>query len=182
MFPNCNKLMYNFANKKTSKWGKDQTGKITYEFDKFGFRSGNDYNQNPKYVFFGASYLGGIGVPAQRRFSSYFENSYNFGLMGKYTEDQTIQNYTRFLETFQTLCLTKIIFCWKEQNKKKLQEYINSLPYKEQIFHCVPVKFECDKKIKLLRIMQPIDYDVSLTHWGPKTHKKFSNILCHFLK
>ena len=77
MFNNCNEKMFSLAGQTVDKYGLDKTGQINYTFDKHGFREGNDYAQKPDYVFFGASTLAGIGVIEQKRFSRYFDNSWN---------------------------------------------------------------------------------------------------------
>ena len=77
MFNNCNEKMFSLSGQTVDKYGLDKTGQINYTFDKYGFREGNDYDQKPDYVFFGASTLAGIGVTEQKRFSRYFDNSWN---------------------------------------------------------------------------------------------------------
>ena len=172
MFQNNNLLMYELRNTTVNKFGKDQTGLISYKFDEYGFREGNDYKNNPYITFFGVSLLYGIGVNTQEKFSNYFENCWNFGLAGKYTEEEIIQNY----HDFKKLQIdTKIVFVWRNNTYKK---YLNDLN-DNNILHCIPERINMPNCI---RLMKPIDYDVSNTHWGPETHNKFYKLLCYTLK
>ena len=53
MFQNNNLLMYELRNTTVNKFGNDQTGLISYKFDEYGFREGNNYKNNPYITFFG---------------------------------------------------------------------------------------------------------------------------------
>lgn len=167
------------AGKSVNSFGLDNTGKIVYTFDQYGFREGNNYQLEPKYVFFGASMLAGIGVKKEQRFSAYFDASWNFGLCGTYSEEQHVQNYFSFLNAYKDSNNYKVIFCWRSSKLQDLQTIFDKLPCYENIFHCVPIKI---KKENTCRYLKNLDYDVSGTHWGPITHKKFSKLLCQLLK
>ena len=84
--------MLSLAGSSVDRYGLDQTGKVVYKFDSYGFREGNQYSNKPSVIFFGCSYLAGIGVTVNERFSNYF-NSWNFGLYGSYTEEELLINY-----------------------------------------------------------------------------------------
>lgn len=167
------------AGKSVNRYGLDNTQKIVYTFDRYGFREGNNYQLRPKYVFFGASLLAGIGVEKEQRFSTYFDSSWNFGLCGTYTEEQHIQNYFSFLDSYKDSNNCKIIFCWKCSAPQDLQTLFDKLPCNKNIFHCVPIKI---KRERTCLYLKNLDYDVSGTHWGPVTHKKFSKLLWQLLK
>ena len=171
--------MLSLAGKSVSNYGLDQTGKIVYKFDQYGFREGNDYNTQPNYIFFGASILAGIGVDQDQRFSMYMEPSWNFGLCGSYTENEIVLNYFSFMESYKLQNNFKIIFCWKNSNIKELEKLMNSVPNNENIFHCVPVKIN---RIRTCRYLENIDNGACGIHWGATTHKKFAKLLCQFLK
>ena len=175
MFNNCNKKMFSLAGQTVDTYGLDKTGKISYTFDQYGFREGNNYGQRPNYVFFGASTLAGIGVPEQKRFTRYFDNSWNFGLCGTYIDEESIINYHEFKKL--KLHKAKIIFCWKNNDPENLLGLIEKLP--KNVYHCVTTKLDRDKTCLYPR---NLDFDVSNTHWGPKTHEKFYKLLCYFLK
>lgn len=179
MFNNSNKKMLSLANCSINTYGKDQTGKITYKFDPYGFREGNNYNIIPSTVFFGCSFVAGIGINTNERFSNYFNNSWNFGLFGEYTEDEIISNYEMFKKQFTEYKKTKIVFCWRSDDIDYLEMLIHSMD--TNIYHTVPVDFKL-KNFKIMRNIENIDYDVSKTHYGPKSHQKFSTLLWHFLK
>ena len=171
--------MFALSGKSLNKYGKDQTGKIVYRFDQYGFREGNDYKLQPTYVFFGASILAGIGVQKEHRFSNYIQPSWNFGLCGNYIEEESIQNYFSFVANYRYENNFKVIFCWKNLEIEKLKRLISKVPDKENIFHCVPLKIEQKRTCLYLK---NIDYDVSNTHWGPVTHEKFGKLLWQLLK
>ena len=175
MFNNCNKKMFSLAGQTVYKYGLDKTGQINYTFDKHGFREGNDYDQKPDYVFFGASTLAGIGVIEQKRFSRYFDNSWNFGLCGTYIDEESITNYNSFKKL--KIDNAKIVFCWKNDNPLELLKLIKKLP--KDVYHCVATKLDREKTCLYPK---NLDYDVSNTHWGPITHEKFYKLLCYFLK
>ena len=173
--------MLSFANSCVNKYGLDNTGKILYNFDSYGFREGNNYDIHPSIVFFGCSYLFGIGVRFNERFSSYFNNSWNFGLCGEYIEEESLINYKLFKKNYRGYKTYKIVFCWKSSNTVQLKKLITSVDNNENIYHTIPTSLKL-KNYKLMRNLKNIDYDVSGTHYGPKTHQKFSKLLCHFLK
>ena len=165
MFYNNNIAMKKLAGTIVNKFGKDKTGKIKYEFDEYGFRKLNNYNKSPQYTFFGCSILFGIGIPNNEIITQQL-NCWNFGLAGKYTENESIKNYKQF----QKLNIkSKIIFVWRDNTYKNYLEELDA-----NILHCVP---ERNNKKNCIRLMNFIDYDISKTHWGPKTHQKFYKIL-----
>jgi len=171
MFVNPNQDMYDQRNQTVSAWGKDNTGKIKYTFDQYGFRNHNDYKVSPKYVFFGCSLLFGIGVENQDVFTSKFQ-CWNFGLAGKYSEDEILECFNEF-KKLQIDC--KIVFVWRNKDMMKGL----TLPEGENIYHCLPYRSPHKQH---LRLLQTIDHDASGTHFGPKSHLKFSKLLWHFLK
>ena len=59
--------------------------------------------------------------------------------------------------------------------EKKYLDQLND----NNIVHCIPERINMPNYV---RLMEPIDYDVSNTHWGPKTHNKFYKLLCNILK
>jgi hypothetical protein len=181
MFNNCNKKMFFLANSSMDKYGLDQTGKIIYKFDSYGFREGNNYNIDPSIVFFGCSYLTGTGVNINQRFSSYFNNSWNFGLFGEYKEEELLVNYELFKKNYKDYNTRKIVFCWKSKNSFQLKKLITSVDNNKNIYHTVPSNIKL-KNYKLLRNLENVDYDISGTHYGPLTHQKFSKLLWYFLK
>ena len=181
MFNNCNKEMLSLAGSSVNKYGKDQTGKITYNFDSYGFREGNEYNIKPSIIFFGCSYLAGIGVGVNQRFSNYFDNSWNFGLCGKYTEEESLINYDSFKKSCEEYTQCKIVFCWRSTNTSTLKKLIMSIDNNKNIYHTIPSNLKLEN-YRLMRNLENIDHDISGTHYGPRTHLKFSKLLWHFLK
>jgi len=171
MFKNPNSYMYEARNSTTDSWGKDSTGLIKYTFDQYGFRNQNNYNESPQYVFFGCSLLFGIGVDIENVFTKKFQ-CWNFGLAGRYTEDQILDCYSEF-KKLKIDC--KVIFVWR--NRDLLPDL--NLGQDHKIYHCLPYR---SKPKNHIRLMDNLDYDVSGTHWGIKTHQKFYKLLSHFLQ
>jgi len=169
------------AGSSVDKYGNDQTGKIIYNFDTYGYREGNDYNTRPSVVFFGCSYVAGTGVKANERFTNYFDDSWNFGLFGKYTEEELIINHHSFKKSYDDHARCKIVFCWKSTDVDRLKKLITSIENDKNIYHTVPVDLKL-KNYKLMRNVENIDYGISGTHYGPRSHLKFSKLLWHFLK
>ena len=170
MFDNPNKYMYDVRGTHRKSWGKDSTGSVTYTFDQFGFRNHNNYDKSPSYVFFGCSVLFGIGVEKDEVFTSKF-NCWNFGLAGKYTEEQIIECYHNFKKT---KIKAKVVFVWRNQESipKNILDDVS-------VYHCLPFRSSSKNHLRLLK---NLDFDASGTHWGVKTHDKFYKILCNFLK
>ena len=130
---------------------------------------------------FGCSYVAGIGVKANERFTNYFDDSWNFGLFGKYTEEELIINHHSFKKSYDDHARCKIVFCWKSTDVDRLKKLITSIENDKNIYHTVPVDLKL-KNYKLMRNVENIDYDISGTHYGPRSHLKFSKLLWHFLK
>tara|TARA_R110002153_G_scaffold213579_1_gene366108 strand:+ start:436 stop:951 length:516 start_codon:yes stop_codon:yes gene_type:complete len=171
MFENPNPYMYEARNSTVDSWGKDLTCSIKYKFDQYGFRNFNNYEKKPDLVFFGCSLLFGIGVEKQDAFTSNF-NCWNFGLAGKYTEGEILECYNQF-QDLKIDC--KMVFVWRNK------DWLPNLNFGDQnkIYHCLPFKNENKNHVRLLDY---VDYDVSGTHWGIKTHQKFGKLLSSFLK
>ena len=81
---------------------------------------------------------------------------------GKY--DEIVDNVKKFMALKLD---TKIVMLWRDNS---YIEYVKDLD--KNILHCIP-----HRKDNFMRLLDNIDYDVSNTHWGPKTHYKFSKLL-----
>ena len=57
-----------FSNQLLNRYGKDQTGKISYQFNSLGFRSDVEFDYLPDIVFFGGSSTFGVGVSIEQTF------------------------------------------------------------------------------------------------------------------
>ncbi len=164
MFYNSNIVMKNLSGHSVDKFAKDTTGKITYTFDSYGFRKLNNYSIKPNYAFFGSSTVFGVGVQDNEVFTKQFDKCWNFGCAGKYTETEIVDNVKKFMALKLD---TKIVMLWRDNS---YIEYVKDLD--KNILHCIP-----HRKDNFMRLLDNIDYDVSNTHWGPKTHYKFSKLL-----
>ena len=168
--------MYNLRNQTLNKFGKDQTGQITYQFNSQGWRNSYEHNFVPQYAFFGNSSVLGIGVHRDQIFTSMFEDSYNCGLAVNYTNQDIATSILNFINSDLFDPQVKIAVVWTDRNP-------------EQIVHCYnQVKdlnlknFFCGTSIKkenCWAMIPQIDKDVSGTHMGPATHRLFFKFLCN---
>jgi hypothetical protein len=158
-------------------FGKDTTGQVLYTFNQQGFRSQIDYMTCPSVAFFGCSLIFGVGVDQDKITTSYFTNSHNYGLAGKYDNQDTYQT----IKKFTVSCLynnTPMIVVWHNRDNENLNQYYDDLK-SFNIYH-----FFCGQKLQLpncFAMVQNVDSDVSGTHMGPKTHKLFFKIVCNLL-
>ena len=158
-------------------FGKDTTGKVLYTFNKQGFRSQFDYVTSPGVAFFGCSLVFGVGVDQDKITTSYFINSHNYGLTGKY-DNQDIYQIIKKFTTSRLYNNTPMIVVWHSRGNENLNQYYDDLK-SFNIYH-----FFCGQKLQApncFAMVQNIDTDVSETHMGPKTHKLFFKTVCALL-
>jgi len=167
MIDNVNKPLFELRGQTVNKWGKDQTGLITYKLNNQGFRSSVDYTWLPDFAFFGASTVFGIGVPEDKTMVSYFPNAHNYGLAGNYLNRDSIVNLKNFI-TSTNYHNTKIIFFWVDRPG---QEDISELIKEVEKFNINIKHISQGKKYpNAINLMPQIDSDVSSSHPGVKTH------------
>jgi len=156
------------------KFGLDATGKICYKFNSQGFRSEVDFDVVPKYAFFGCSMVLGIGVPVDQTFAYMFENSQNYGIAGNYNNFDVFSLVKKFLDSSTHTKNTKIAVIWHARDSDNLESYYEQLtPHKILHFFCgEPLPYEL-----CYPVLPNIDYDVSNTHYGPKSHRAFWRLL-----
>jgi len=155
-------------------FGKDTTGKVLYTFNQQGFRSQTDYVTSPSVAFFGCSLVFGIGVDQDKITTSYFANSHNYGLAGKYNNQDIYQTIKKFTAS-RLYDNTPIVVVWHSRDSENLNQYYNDLK-SFNIYH-----FFCGQKLPLpncFSMIPNIDSDVSGSHPGPETHKLFFKIVC----
>jgi len=180
MVDNANEPLFKLRGQIFNKWGKDQTGLVSYRLNRQGFRSLQDYDWTPEYAFFGGSSIFGIGVDEDKTTVSYFPNSQNYGIAGDYLNRDSIINLTNFLNSPIYSNKVKIIFFWvdrigQEDIPTLVQETDNLT---SNILHIS----QGLKHPKLISLMMHIDRDVSNTHPGPKTHKLWSDTIKLLIK
>lgn len=179
MFDNICKPMFEQKNKMVTKWGKDNTGKISYFFNRQGFRSQIAYDFVPKYAFFGSSSIFGIGVNEDDTMVSYFPKSHNYGLAGEYLNIHSVQNLENFVKSCLYTNEVKIIFFWVERSTENILNLSNIV----KKLHPNVIQISQGKKYpNIINLMPEIDYDVTCTHPGPKTHylwAKTIKLLCN---
>jgi hypothetical protein len=158
-------------------FGQDCTGKIKYYLNQQGFRSRIDYTRTPSVAFFGCSLVFGVGVDQDNVFSSYFENSHNYGLAGLYNNQDVYQTVKQFLNS-SLYNNTPVVVVWHSRDSENLDQYYQELNI-DKIYH-----FFCGAKLQhpnCFSMIKNIDSDVSGTHMGPKTHRLFYKTLCSLL-
>jgi hypothetical protein len=158
------------------RYGKDQTGKITYRFNNQGFRANRDFDFIPSYAFFGCSLVFGIGVSLENTFANLFGNSHNYGLGGQYLNQDSYQHLQKFLLMPWYKDEIKIAVFWTDRDADNLDRYYQQLK-QPNILH-----FFCGKVLpydQCYQMMPNLDLDVSGTHIGPKTHMIMYKILCN---
>jgi len=171
-------------------FGWDQTGQIQYNFNKLGYRSSFEYIAPPKYAFFGCSSVFGLGVSEKQRFTSYFVDSYNFGI-----ETNNIKNQPKRFIVYNNLTILNTIIefsqstfyndnvigivLWTDRPKEDIDTLINNCPDNFQLLH---FKLGSHNSKKCKYLPGNIDMDVSNTHAGPKTHKLWSYSIKQTLK
>jgi len=157
------------------RYGKDQTGKITYRFNNQGFRANRDFDFIPSYAFFGCSLVFGIGVEQNQTFPFLFNNSHNYGLAGDYDNHDIMMVLEKFLSSGMFSLKTKIAVVWHSRDSECLEQFYNQLrDYNIEHFYCgTPLKY-----LRCHAFPRQLDQDVSGTHPGPKSHKVFGQMLC----
>ena len=166
--------MLQYQGSVSNQFGKDSTGKINYKFNQQGFRSDIDFDFVPDYAFFGCSLVFGIGVAADNVFSSYFDNSQNYGIAGVYNNDDVYIIIDKFLKSDLYAQHTRIAVVWTNRNDENLDSYYHTLKNYD-IKH-----FFCGEKLpynNCYAMPRNLDNDVSSTHMGSKTHQFFYKLL-----
>lgn len=160
-------------------FGLDQTGTIDYQFNQQGFRSPVDFDFVPDYAFFGCSSVFGIGVAHDHIFPSMFPRSHNYGLAGKYDNDDAFLIIDNYLHSSAFSNSTKKFVYWTDRNTESLDLYSKKLS--ELGF----VQSFCGPKMPYNNCFSGVpnvDTDVSLTHMGVNTHLITYKLLCNLFK
>lgn len=176
MFNNTNKQLLQVQGTTIDKWGKDQTGLISYSINNQGFRSTTDYVHSPDYAFFGSSSVFGIGVEEEQTMVSYFNNAHNYGLAGNYLNQESIINLESFLKHYIN---STIVFFWVNRQNENILELGN---YVKQLAPNILNISQGEKYNGFINLMPQIDYDISGTHPGPKTHRIWAKTIKELLK
>lgn len=159
-----------------TKFGLDQTGKITYQFNSQGWRNNQDYVFVPRHVFFGNSSVFGIGVDCDQIFASMFEQSYNLGLAAQYNNRDIVTSILNFVHSSWYDSQAKLAVIWSERHPEHVLDCYNQVRHLNlKHFFCGPLPVD---DANCWTMIPKIDQDASDTHMGPKTHKLFSKILC----
>lgn len=160
-----------FAGQSVDKFGKDNTGLVTYNFNQQGFRSKKNYDSVPEYAFFGFSNVFGIGIPEEQTFANMFENSHNYGLAGSYTNTDIFKIASNYAVLYPGV---KKIVCWTDRDSELLPEYSKSLESMDFIQFFSGNKLPCKNCFNML---PNVDKDVSQTHMGIKSHQTMYKLL-----
>lgn len=166
--------MYNLRGQTVNKFGLDNTEQIQYQFNTAGFRSQHEFDHCPKYALFGCSLIFGIGVENCQTTAFLLPDAYNFGLAGTYSNTDIYLLTKKYLSSDLYAPTTKICVVWTDRDQQLLTDYVGKLS-QFPIYH-----FFCGDVIagsKSFKFVKNLDYDVSGTHIGPKTHSYFSKTL-----
>lgn len=158
------------------KFGKDQTGKIKYQFNQQGWRSTQDYTFVPRHVFFGNSSVFGIGVDHSQIFASMFEQSYNCGLAANYNNQDIVNSVLNFASSAWYDPQANLAVVWSERNPEQMLDCYRRVGHLHlKHFFCGPVPVNEKNCWPMIPV---VDQDVTGTHMGPRTHRLFYKILC----
>lgn len=173
MIENCYEFAWNRKGQTHNKWGKDQTGLIEYQINNQGFRSPVDYTHPPDWAFFGNSIVFGVGVPCDQILVSHFTNSHNYGISGRYLNHHSVTNVQRFVNSPLFDGNTKIVFFWidRDENIEQMIQQVTDLV--PNVLHISSGQ----KRKGAVNLVPNIDFDVSGTHPGPKTHALWAKII-----
>lgn len=166
--------MYNLRGQTVDKFGLDHTGCIKYRFNQQGFRSNLNFDATPKHALFGCSLIFGIGVNNSDTVASLLPNTYNFGLAGRYNNNDIYQTIVNYVNSDLYSLDTKMCVVWTNRDQQSLPYTVANLAHLN-LYH-----FFCGNivpGIKCFKFIDQIDYDISRTHMGPKTHAVFAKIL-----
>ncbi len=156
--------------------GRDRTGKINYQFNSQGWRSNYEYDFVPEYAFFGCSSVLGIGVTQEYIFPSLFNRSHNYGLATRYTNQHIVDTILAFTNSKLYVPSIKMAVVWTDRDPEIID---NAWPLLD---HLNIKHFFCGTLIpgnNSWPMIKNLDYDVSGTHMGPKTHNIFYKTLCN---
>ena len=167
--------MWDNRGQTVNSFGLDQTNLVTYTFNQQGFRSNIDYNNPPQIALFGCSLIFGVGVEHEHVTASLFQNCYNYGLAGTYTNSDIAKTVENFIHSDLYSSNVKMAVVWTNRDEDLLDSlYQNLEPFNIQHFFC-------GKKLNhknCYKFIPAVDKDVSGTHMGPLTHKIFYRTLC----
>jgi hypothetical protein len=167
--------MYKHRGKTVNQFGLDKTGLVEYRFNQQGFRSDRNFDFIPDWAIFGCSFVAGIGVANDQIFSSKFTNSQNYGVCGTYHNYHIRNIIQRFLNSNLFSYETKMAIFWTDRGCDMLETYYHELKHLDIRF------FFCGSLLpypRCHRVISNLDFDVSGTHMGPKTHEFLYRVLC----
>jgi len=174
MFYNSCQPMYEQRGKTLYKWGKDQTGEILYNFNKFGFRGPENANI-PEIAFFGSAVIFGVGVREEQTLVSHFESAHNYGLAGNYGNRESVANLKSFVSSTLYTSAVKLIFFWIDrldtESIPELHKDLNSLNL--DILHIS----QGNKYNGMINLMPAIDQAPCGGQPGIQTHRLWANTI-----
>ena len=167
--------MYQHRGQIINQFGWDKTRLVEYRFNQQGFRSNRNFDFVPDWAFFGSSFVAGIGVSIEQTFASKFDNSQNYGVCGTYYNQDIYKIIQIFLNSKLFSIKTKIAVFWTDRDCDELGNYYQELQHLDiRFFFCgTPLPYQ-----KCHKMISNLDFDVSGTHMGPKTHKFLYRALC----
>jgi hypothetical protein len=179
MIQNSNRPLFDARGTTVTQWGQDQTGTVMYTINNQGFRSHQEYNWVPTYAFFGSSTVFGIGIDDNDLLVNQFTNAHNYGLAGNYLNGESLENLKNFVAS-SLYNNTQIIFFWIDRLDK---EDINQLILQaDELSSNILHISQGAKYSGAINLMPHIDFDVSKTQPGIKTHQLWAKTIKLCLK
>lgn len=179
-----------FSNQQLDRYGKDQTGKVSYQFNSAGFRSNLEFDYLPDMVFFGGSTVFGVGVSVEQTFPHIIADEKNFKI---WNCSYACVNYNNQM-IFDTIVLVHqhvkdipVVVHWVGDRYDPLcttsvYQFVEAAKklYSHSIHFLIDGQEEKDKIIPgYFDLINPIWADISATdtHPGPKTHKGLAGFI-----
>lgn len=167
--------MWDKRGQTVDQFGLDRTHLIKYTFNQQGFRSTVDYTTSPQVALFGCSLVFGIGVEQSQITASLLDNCQNYGLAGHYSNFDIATTIENFINSDLYTEQVKMAVVWTHRNDIVLDKVYQRL----KTFNIV--HFFCGTCLNYnncYKFIPSIDFDVSQTHMGVKSHKMFYKMLC----
>ena len=171
---NCYLPAWQQRGQTVTRWGKDQTGLISYQINAQGFRHQRNYDWAPRTAIFGNSIVFGVGVDYDSILCNLLPDTQNYGLSGTdYFNHHSVTNLAQFVATPLYQPSTQIVFFWidRDEGIDGQIQLVNQLcPGTLHISSGQP-------RAGAVNLMPQVDQDVSGTHPGPRTHQVWARTI-----
>jgi hypothetical protein len=179
-----------FSNQRLDRYGKDQTGNVSYQFNSLGFRSNVEFDYLPDTVFFGGSTTFGIGVAIEQTFPHIVAHKQNLKLWNcsyahvKYNNQMIFDTISLVHQQVKDI---PVVVQWvgdryDPQCTTSFYQFVEETRklYPHSIHFLIDGQEEKQKIASgYFELINPIWADVAVTdtHPGPKTHKGIAGFI-----